>query len=277
MCTRTAGTEADRKCARRRQRGRLECKTKRVCTSTAMLQDGRLHEYTTHWPVRRAIYLAACLLWLLKSRLVTMHVTMHWPVRRAIKLLVCCGCSELRMCPRAHVPAHGRWDKAIENYRPWDNGSVRVGIMGFGAMGRAAARLLVAAGYDVAAWARTPRGRQQQQQQQQVQQVQVVGPQEQGDVPEAVQGQVAAAGPGAGAGAAGASRMGEEVSAGGGSGPGTGGGEPGVEDGDLAGVRVYAGRGELRQFVERTDVLVCLLPLTPETQGVLWVSRGPVG
>lgn len=33
---------------------------------------------------------------------------------------------------------------------------VRVGIMGYGVMGQAAAGLLRAAGYDVAAWARSP-------------------------------------------------------------------------------------------------------------------------
>ncbi|GLC48689.1 hypothetical protein PLESTB_000126100 [Pleodorina starrii] len=121
--------------------------------------------------------------------------------------------------------AERRWDKKIENLKPWDNGEVRVGIMGFGAMGAATAALLRAAGYDVAAWARTPRP--------------------------------ASPPPAAADAAAGAS------------------GAAGVED-----VPVFAGRGQLRQFVERTDVLVCLLPLTPETQGILsgellsWLPRG---
>lgn len=155
-----------------------------------------------------------------------------------------------KMDEYARAQADKRWDKSIENYRPWDNGCVRVGVMGFGAMGRAAARLLLAAGYDVAAWARTPRGGRQQQEEVQ---------QQQGDVPGTAQGQEAAAGPGLSGGGAGG---------------------PGTEDSELARVRVYAGRGELREFVERTDVLVCLLPLTPETQGIInsellsWLPRG---
>ncbi|GIL88859.1 hypothetical protein Vretifemale_16785, partial [Volvox reticuliferus] len=108
--------------------------------------------------------------------------------------------------------AERRWDKKIENLKPWDNGEVRVGIMGFGVMGQATSRLLVAAGYNVAAWARTRR------------------------TPPPVEATEAN-----GCSAA-----------------------AGVE-----GVRVYAGREELRQFVERSDILVCLLPLTPETEGII--------
>ena len=37
----------------------------------------------------------------------------------------------------------------------------------------------------------------------------------------------------------------------------------------IAGVDCYAGPGELADFLRGCDVLVCLLPLTPETQGVL--------
>jgi glyoxylate/hydroxypyruvate reductase A len=37
----------------------------------------------------------------------------------------------------------------------------------------------------------------------------------------------------------------------------------------IAGVAMFAGRGELTRFVARTDILVCLLPLTPETRGIL--------
>lgn len=32
------------------------------------------------------------------------------------------------------------------------------------------------------------------------------------------------------------------------------------------GVACYAGRGQLRDFAEGTGVLVCLVPLTPETR-----------
>eukprot|EP00198_Chlamydomonas_reinhardtii_P012410 XP_001701747.1 predicted protein [Chlamydomonas reinhardtii] len=83
---------------------------------------------------------------------------------------------------------------------------VRVGIMGYGVMGQAAAGLLRAAGYDVAAWARSPH--------------------------------------------------------------------------DSADIKVFSGRESLRSFVERTDVLVCLLPLTAETEGIIsaqlltWLPRG---
>jgi glyoxylate/hydroxypyruvate reductase A len=36
-----------------------------------------------------------------------------------------------------------------------------------------------------------------------------------------------------------------------------------------AGVRCYAGRAQWRAFLARSDVLVCLLPLTPATRGIL--------
>ncbi|MEO8136223.1 MAG: glyoxylate/hydroxypyruvate reductase A [Betaproteobacteria bacterium] len=38
---------------------------------------------------------------------------------------------------------------------------------------------------------------------------------------------------------------------------------------DVEGVHCYAGPGELPAFLARTDILVCLLPLTPATRGML--------
>ncbi|ROZ79425.1 glyoxylate/hydroxypyruvate reductase A [Ramlibacter sp. WS9] len=35
------------------------------------------------------------------------------------------------------------------------------------------------------------------------------------------------------------------------------------------GIRTFAGEAELGDFLARTDILVCLLPLTPETRGIL--------
>ena len=37
----------------------------------------------------------------------------------------------------------------------------------------------------------------------------------------------------------------------------------------IPGIACFAGAGELGAFLARTDVLVCLLPLTPETRGIL--------
>ncbi len=37
----------------------------------------------------------------------------------------------------------------------------------------------------------------------------------------------------------------------------------------LEGIRTYAGEAELDAFLGRTDILVCLLPLTPATRGIL--------
>ncbi len=37
----------------------------------------------------------------------------------------------------------------------------------------------------------------------------------------------------------------------------------------IEGMRCFAGAGELEEFLAGTDILVCLLPLTPETEGIL--------
>lgn len=80
----------------------------------------------------------------------------------------------------------------------WAASAVRVGILGFGTLGRDAAEVLTRIGFQVAGWSRAPR--------------------------------------------------------------------------PLAGVDVYAGVAELGAFLGRTDILVALLPLTPETRGIL--NRG---
>jgi glyoxylate/hydroxypyruvate reductase A len=71
----------------------------------------------------------------------------------------------------------------------------RVGLMGLGQLGAAAARQLAAHGFDVSGWSRTPK--------------------------------------------------------------------------TIEGVTNYAGRSELHAFLHRTDILVCLLPLTADTLGIL--------
>ena len=38
---------------------------------------------------------------------------------------------------------------------------------------------------------------------------------------------------------------------------------------DLEGTKVYAGKEELNSFLKQSDILVCLLPLTPETENIL--------
>jgi glyoxylate/hydroxypyruvate reductase A len=37
----------------------------------------------------------------------------------------------------------------------------------------------------------------------------------------------------------------------------------------IPGIKCFSGDGQLGEFLERTDVLVCLLPLTPQTRGIL--------
>ena len=49
---------------------------------------------------------------------------------------------------------------------------------------------------------------------------------------------------------------------------------------ERAGIACYHGAGQLRQFAAQADVLVCLLPLTDDTRGILsarvfgWLPRG---
>ena len=74
-------------------------------------------------------------------------------------------------------------------------GARRVGILGFGQLGQAAARHLVALGFPVAGWSRTRK--------------------------------------------------------------------------EIPGVESFAGAGELSKFLARTDILVCLAPLTKETDGIV--------
>lgn len=38
---------------------------------------------------------------------------------------------------------------------------------------------------------------------------------------------------------------------------------------DIPGIDCFAGREELDRFLQQTDILVCLLPLTPQTRGIL--------
>lgn len=87
------------------------------------------------------------------------------------------------------------WDKGIENYKNIDNAELRVGVMGLGVMGGAAADVLRTLGYPVAAWTRRPRTRD--------------------------------------------------------------------------GIKCFSGDEQLSEFAAQCDVLVCLLPLTDQTRGVL--------
>jgi glyoxylate/hydroxypyruvate reductase A len=103
-----------------------------------------------------------------------------------------------------HVRLHHRRMKLYEwqqRDRVWREhadpsaSEVRVGIMGMGALGRAAAAALSPLGFQLAGWSRTPRA--------------------------------------------------------------------------LSGVEMFAGTAQLDRFLARTDILVCLLPLTPDTRGIL--------
>jgi glyoxylate/hydroxypyruvate reductase A len=82
-----------------------------------------------------------------------------------------------------------------ENYDQPAASQVRVGLLGLGVLGRHAARVLGAIGFDLAGWSRSPR--------------------------------------------------------------------------EVAGVACFAGEKELPAFLARTDILVCLLPLTADTRGIL--------
>lgn len=98
---------------------------------------------------------------------------------------------------------HRRFDDVVRNaqsgyWHRYDQraaADVRVGILGLGALGVAAAKLLTSVGYSVSGWSRTPK--------------------------------------------------------------------------HIAGVTVLAGSNELDRFLSETDILVCLLPLTPTTTGIL--------
>jgi glyoxylate/hydroxypyruvate reductase A len=89
----------------------------------------------------------------------------------------------------------GRWHR----YEQHAAADIRVGILGLGAIGIAAAELLANAGYRVTGWSRTPK--------------------------------------------------------------------------QVAGVAVHAGDDALDAFLSDTDILVCLLPLTPSTIGILNAER----
>lgn len=91
----------------------------------------------------------------------------------------------------AELQRAARW-RVLE---PVDPADTRVGILGLGALGAACARHLVALGFAVSGWSRTPK--------------------------------------------------------------------------DIPGVESFTGRDALEAFLGRCDIVVCLLPLTPDTEGVL--------
>lgn len=99
-----------------------------------------------------------------------------------------------------------RWDLEIEGRRNLDNRDVKVGVMGFGLMGRATAEALHHLGYQVTAWSRSPK--------------------------------------------------------------------------EHRDIHCHHGHDSLEEFVSGLDVLVCLLPLTPQTEGIVnskllgWMPQG---
>ena len=103
-----------------------------------------------------------------------------------------------------HVLLHHRRFKLYDRHqreRVWSEESdpaaseVRVGIMGLGVLGRAAALALTPLGFQLAGWSRSPK--------------------------------------------------------------------------DVPGIKLFSGSGELGAFLARSDILVCLLPLTDKTRGIL--------
>jgi glyoxylate/hydroxypyruvate reductase A len=103
-----------------------------------------------------------------------------------------------------HCLMHHRRQRALDDAQArcaWETGeqpaasAVRVGVLGLGELGQAAAEVLQRIGFQVAGWSRTRK--------------------------------------------------------------------------TLAGIQSYAGQGELDQFLARTDILVALVPLTPDTRGIL--------
>jgi glyoxylate/hydroxypyruvate reductase A len=127
-----------------------------------------------------------------------------------------------------------RWDKGIENFRNVDNAELRVGVMGLGESARA-----VQGGANLCGWVGAVR-------------LAACLPPDTG---------AGAARPAAGVmGGATAdvlARLGYDVSA------------WTRRPRERPGVRGFHGAAQLREFAAQADVLVCLLPLTPETRGIL--------
>ncbi|MEW5297742.1 MAG: hypothetical protein WDW38_006924 [Sanguina aurantia] len=109
-----------------------------------------------------------------------------------------------------------------------DTGSVRVGIMGNGAMGQACAQVLSSVGYSLSTWSRSDKS---------------------GAVRNAHRGL----------------RFAASIH---------------LQSQLPQGFKSFHGRGQLQDFVSQVDFLVCLLPLTAETRGIIdaqllaWLPRG---
>lgn len=88
-----------------------------------------------------------------------------------------------------------QWLKHLESFNNRDNGTISIGIMGLGVMGRETANALNALGFSVSGWTRSPK--------------------------------------------------------------------------DLPNVKNFSGQEKMKDFVKQCEYLVCLLPLTPETAGII--------